>query len=296
MLFLLITGFVFLCYALYVNVISQFKNRIARAIGIFNFFKVGEKSAALAYYALFALSPILVLVTSVFSLTFFGSFAESGIERFFVQYFGPQSAILFERVIVGLRDQTVNAWVAVVGFVIILYASVRFFRAIQSSLLELFSVSIRDKNVVKNYFRIYFYSFVYLLVFLLFISLLFASQFFLTIGIGFIEEFFAYSLSAVVIRVLTALTILVLLTGFLGFTYRLLSKFTVSWTDAFIGGFAGSILILVLNKLLGFYFSFSESLVLYGAAGFLVAILLWIYLFFVILFSGALIARYASKM
>lgn len=278
------------------KVISQLRNRIARAVGIFNFFKVGEKSAALAYYALFALSPILVLVTSLVSLTFFGSFAESGIEQFFIQYFGPQSAILFERVVVGLSDQTVNAWVAVVGFLIILYASVRFFRTIQSSLLELFSVSLRDKSIVKNYFRIYLYSFVYLLVFLLFVSLLFASQFFLTIGIGLIEEFFAYSLSAVLIRVLTALTILVLLTGFLGVTYRLLSKFTVGWMDAFIGGFAGSILILVLNKLLGFYFSFSESLVLYGAAGFLVAILLWIYLFFVILFSGALIARYASKM
>ncbi|MEX0933377.1 MAG: YhjD/YihY/BrkB family envelope integrity protein [Candidatus Paceibacterota bacterium] len=278
------------------KVISHIKNRMARAVGIFNFFKVGEKSAALAYYALFALSPLLVLVTSLVSLTFFGSYAESGIERFFVQYFGPQSAILFDRVVVGLRDQTVNAWVAVVGFLIILYASVRFFRAIQNSLLELFSVSLRDKNVVKNYVRIYFYSFVYLVVFLLFISLLFASQFFLTIGIGLIEELFAYSLSAFLIRVLTSVVILILLTGFLGITYRLLSKFTVGWTDAFIGGFAGSILMLVLNKLLGFYFSFSESLVVYGAAGFLVAILLWIYLFFVILFSGALIARYASKM
>jgi len=279
-----------------VNVISQLKNRIARAIGVFNFFKVGEKSAALAYYALFALSPLLVLVTSLVSLTFFGSYAESGIERFFVQYFGPQSAILFDRVVVGLSDQTVNVWVAVVGFLIILYASVRFFRTIQNSLLELFSVSLRDKNIVKNYVRIYFYSFVYLVVFLLFISVLFASQFFLTIGIGLIEELFAYSLSAFLIRVLTSVIILVLLTGFLGITYRLFSKFTVSWTDAFIGGFAGSILMLILNRLLGFYFSFSESLVVYGAAGFLVAILLWIYLFFVILFSGALIARYASKM
>lgn len=278
------------------NVISQLKNRIVRAIGIFNFFKVGEKSAALAYYALFALSPILVLITSLVSLTFFGSFAESGLENFFVQYFGPQSEILLERVVVGLNDRSVNIWVAVVGLLIILYGSVRFFQAIQSSLLELFSVSIRDKNVVKNYFRIYFYSFIYLLVFLFFITLLFASQFFLTIGIGIIEELFSYSLSAVTIRVLTALIILALLTSFLGISYRVLSKFTVGWLDAFIGGFAGSILILVLNRLLGLYFSFSESLMLYGAAGFLVAILLWIYLFFVILFSGALIARYASRM
>jgi membrane protein len=279
-----------------VNVFSQLKYGIARAVGIFNFFKVGEKSAALAYYALFALSPILVLVTSLVGLTFFGSFAETGIERFFVQYFGPQSAILLERVVVGLHDQTVNAWVAVVGFFIILYASVRFFRTIQSSLLELFSVSIRDRNVVKNYFRVYFYSFTYLLVFIFFVGLLFASQFFLTVGIGLVEELFSYTLSAAVIRVLTAVVILLLLTSFLGITYRWLSRFTVGWVDAFIGGFAGSILILILNRLLGFYFSFSESLVLYGAAGFLVAILLWIYLFFIILFSGALIARYASRM
>jgi membrane protein len=279
-----------------VNVISQLKYGISRAVGIFNFFKVGEKSAALAYYALFALSPILVLVTSLVSLTFFGSFAESGLERFFIQYFGPQSAVLLERVVIGLHDQTVNAWVAVVGFLIILYASVRFFRSIQSSLLELFSVSIRDRNVVKNYLRVYLYSFVYLLVFIFFVALLFASQFFLTVGIGLIEQLFSYSLSPLLIRILTAALILLLLTSFLGITYRFFSKFTVGRTDAFIGGFAGSILILVLNKLLGFYFSFSESLVLYGAAGFLVAILLWIYVFFIILFSGALIARYASRM
>lgn len=278
------------------GIISTIKNKIVRAVGIFNFFRVGEKSAALAYYALFALSPILVLITSVASLSYFGTLAESGLEEFFVRYFGPQSEVFFESVVKSTQDQSVSAGVAIVGFLLVLYGSINFFRAIQTSLLELFSVAIKDKSVVKNYFYIYLYSFGYLLIFLFFIIVLFASQFFLTIGIEYIEELFSYSLSVGTIRALTAVSILCLLTVFLGISYRLFSKRTVGWDDALIGGFAASILVLVLNRLLGFYFYFSEALVLYGAAGFLVAILLWVYLFSMILFSGALVARYASRM
>lgn len=274
---------------------STLKTTVSRVAGIFSFFRITEKSAALAFYALFALSPILVLVMSVASFSFLGALAENGIQQFFTQYFGPQSQILLDRAVAGAEDQSVNAWVAVVGFLLIVYGSVNFFRAIQSSLFELFSVDIKGKSVIKNYVRIYLYSFGYLLTFLFFIVLLFASQFFLTIGIEFVEELFSYNLSAATIRTLTAVMILVLLSIFLGASYRLFSRRTVGWGDAFIGGFAASILILILNRFLGLYFSFSKSLALYGAAGFLVAILLWIYLFAIILFSGALVARYASR-
>jgi len=277
------------------NPLSVARNKIIRAINVFNFFKVGEKSAALAYYALFALSPILILITSIAGFSFFGSLTESGVHEFFVRYFGPQAENFFEKAIQNTPSQSLNAGVTVVGFLLVFYGAINFFRAIQTSLFELFSVSIKDKNTVKNYFLVYLYSLVYLFIFLFFIIVLFASQFFLTISIDFIEKLMAYSVSAIAIRAITAIIILGLLTLFLGVSYRLFSRKTVGWDEAFIGGFAASILVLLLNKLLELYFIFSKAIIVYGAASFLVAILLWIYLFSMILFSGALVARYASK-
>lgn len=259
-------------------------------------FNIGDKSASLAYRALFALSPVLILTTSIANLSIFGSLTTAGIAEFFTRYFGTQSAAFFENILERNELQSVSILVGAIGFVLIIYGAIGFFLTMQRSLFDIFAVSLAGKHMVKNFLRTYFYSFLYLALFLFFIISLFVARYFLVSGIGFVEEFINYTISAATIRALTAFLMLVLLTFFLSVSYRFFSRYTIKIIDAFIGGFAAAILILLLNNLLGIYFSFLQMLTLYGAAAFLVTMLLWVYFFSMILFSGALVAKNVAKM
>ncbi len=276
------------------QVLMPVKNLVVAVAKDFSLFNVADKSAALAYRALFALVPILILIAYVAGLYNLGWLAISGIEEFFGRYFGTQSAIFVENV-TEVAASSVGVTAAIVGFLLMAYGAVGFFLTIQRSFFAIFSVSIDKKSLIKNVLYTYIYSVVYLIIFLFFITALFIARFFLVSGIEFLEELVAYNLSPTTIRALTAVLMLALLTSFLGVSYRFFSRYTLSLVDAMIGGFTASILILALNNLLSLYFSFSSVLSLYGAAAFLVTILLWVYFFSMILFIGALVARGVSK-
>jgi len=279
-----------------VRVILSIKDAVVRAVEAYNFFRISEKAASLAYYTLFALIPLFVFVSTIANISFWGALAEGGLQAFFLRYFGPHSADFFERITEEAYDPAARTWATFVGLGIILYGSINFFRSIQSSLFELFSVVLDDKNVVWNHVRIYLYSLAYFAIFLTFFIVFFASQFFLTVGIEFFEQLLAYALSPTLMHLLSALLTLILLTLFLSISYRLFSRRTISWLDAFIGAISASVLILLLNSLLGYYFTLSRTVFFFGTAGFVVAFLFWVYLFFTFLLLGALIARYVSRM
>lgn len=260
----------------------------------FSYFNIADKSAALAYRALFALVPILILIISVASLYNFGALATSGIEEFFSRYFGIESAYFFEQV-VKVANSNTSLIAAIIGFVLVMYGAVGFFLTIQRSLFEIFASFIQEKNPIRNILYTYVYSIAYLVIFLFFIISLFIARLYLVSSIEFLEDVFNHSLSATAIRGLTAVVMLILLTVYLGISYRFFSRHTLRLLDAFIGGLAASIMILLLNNSLALYFSFSNVISLYGTATFLVVILFWVYFFSMILFLGALIARGASK-
>ncbi|MDZ7726037.1 MAG: YhjD/YihY/BrkB family envelope integrity protein [Candidatus Campbellbacteria bacterium] len=192
------------------------KNFITRVAKVFIQFRIAEKSAALAYFALFALAPILILITSLASIFVFGSFAQSGIEEFFLRYFGSGASVFFERVIESANNLTVDIVVAAVGFLLVVFAATGFFRALQRSLFEVFSVSIESNSPTKNILYNNLYSSAYMLVFLFFIIALFVARLLLTTGIELAEDFFNYSMSGATIRALSAVLILVLLSLFWG--------------------------------------------------------------------------------
>lgn len=276
--------------------IIAFKDAVIRAVEAYNFFRIGEKSASLAYYTLFALIPLFVFVSTLANISFWGALAEGGLQSFFLHYFGPESVAFLERVTENAYDPAARTWATFAGLAIVLYGSVNFFRSIQSSLFELFSVVLEDKNAVLHHVRIYLYSLAYFAIFFIFFTVFFASQFFLTIGIEFFERLFPYAFLPTVIHFLPTLLTFIFLTLFLGISYRLFSRRTISWTDSFIGSVVASVLILILNNLLGYYFTLSRTVFLFDAAGFVVAFLFWVYFFFTFLFVGALIARFASRM
>lgn len=284
------------CDTLYVMLfISEAKSFLKFFIQQYSALNLADKSASLAYRALFAIAPIVILTVSIAELSIFGSMATAGIEGFFLKLFGPESASFITKLIDDVNLK--NASVAFVGIsvVLMIYAALGFFFTSQRSFLDIFEVKREKKNKVWQILSSYIYSLFHLLSFLFFIISLFVTRYILVLGLELIQEIFSYNISSFTFNSLVTFSILALLTTYLSFTYRFFSLRTISWVNAGIGGLVSSILALLLNNFLGYYFSFSNTLTLYGAASFLVVILLWVYFFSVIIFSGALVAKYANR-
>lgn len=284
------------CDTLYVMLfISEAKSFLKFFIQQYSALNLADKSASLAYRALFAIAPIVILTVSIAELSIFGSMTTAGIEGFFLKLFGPESASFITKLIDDVNLK--NASVAFVGIsvVLMIYAALGFFFTSQRSFLDIFEVKREKKNKVWQILSSYIYSLFHLLSFLFFIISLFVTRYILVLGLELIQEIFSYNISSFTFNSLVTFSILALLTTYLSFTYRFFSLRTISWVNAGIGGLVSSILALLLNNFLGYYFSFSNTLTLYGAASFLVVILLWVYFFSVIIFSGALVAKYANR-
>lgn len=259
-------------------------------------FGIPDKAATLAFRALFAFAPILILIVSLGRFFLVETGVEDNIALFLTTHFGPAAEGFLERILTETADRTVNATVVLVSFLLVVYGASGFILSLQSSFLDIFSVDLKNSDVQqKRLTEFYTLAAAYLLLFLVFITAFFFVRMFIGAGVGFVESITPLDINLFSFRFMIEVAFLAMTSGFFALTYRIFGKGRITWKDASIGALFSAITLTVLNNLLGLYFSFSYTIVLYGAASFFVALLFWLYYFSVIIFLGALLARISSN-
>lgn len=259
----------------------------------YRYFGIPDKSAVLAFRALFAFAPILILVISVGRFFVIDSGVEEHIALFLSTHFGSAAEGFLERTIAETASGAVNATVAFISFALVVYGASLFIFSLQSSFFSIFSVSL-DERPVRRTAKLAALSIGYLALFIFFVTSFFLVRFFVGVGVSFVESLTLLDVGAFFVHATSELVFLVLTSTFFATTYKLFSQGLVSWKDAYIGSLFSAIALTILNNLLNLYFTFSDTIVLYGAASFFVALLLWLYYFSLIIFLGALLARMSS--
>ena len=243
-------------------------------------------SAALAYYTIFSLAPLLVLIMSLTSI-FLGKDAIQG--RIFRQInglVGNDAALQIQEMIknVGLSGKT-NAALAI-GIITLIIGATTMFVEIQDSVNMIWRVKPKPKRgwlkLIKD--RLLSSSLIISLGFLLLVSLLvngllLALSDRLThllphVGIYLISGF-NFMVSTAVITILFAII------------FKILPDAKISWHDVRWGAIFTALLFMLGRYLIGLYIQTTGTSSTYGAAGSLIVILLWIYYTAVILYFGA---------
>ncbi|MBV9964409.1 MAG: YihY/virulence factor BrkB family protein, partial [Alphaproteobacteria bacterium] len=253
-----------------------------------------SRAASIAYFTIFSIAPLLLIVISIAGLVFGRDAAQAAIMGQFSGLMGKGSGQALQSMLqsAGSQSQKSGAIATIVGLVTLLITASGAFGEIQTALNKIWKAEPKAGLTRLVRARIASMGLVMTLGFLLVISLA------LSAGIAvfghWMESVFpgAKVLMAVVNFVIT----LVLLSAVFAAIYKFLPDKQIAWRDVAVGAVATALLFTIGKSLIGIYIGSTNVAESYGTAGSLIIILLWIYYSTVIFLLGAEFTRaYAEQ-
>lgn len=243
-------------------------------------------SASLAYYTIFSLAPMLIVLLSIGGI-FYGQEALQG--KVFSQlndFIGSDAAAQIQTTLQKLRLSGKSNLAAATGVVTLIIGASGIFVEIQDSINQIWRVkAVPKKGWLKLLInRVLSLSMIASLGFILIVSLLINSLVlvFSDVLIRFLPDF-----TLIFIDVLNlGITFLVLMALF-SVIYKVLPDVDITWKQVKVGAFFTALLFMLGKYLIGLYIQFAAVGDIYGAAGTLVVVAVWVYYSAAILFFGA---------
>jgi membrane protein len=248
--------------------------------------KVLKLSGSLAFTMVFAMGPLILIIITTTSF-FFGRDAIEG--RVYGQlqgFLGQDTALQLQEIIRHAAISNKTTFATVLGFIFLFIGATGVFSEMQDSINMIWGLKSKPKKGWVTFLRNRFLSFSVIigLGFLLLVSLLISA---LIAAFGDRLKLLIPALSTIVLCAIN-LCVSIGLSGFIfAVIFKILPDGRVSWKDVFVGAGVTTLLFLFGKFAISYYISKSHVGSMYGAAGALVVLLLWIYYSSVILYFGA---------
>jgi membrane protein len=247
--------------------------------------KAPRLSAALAYYTIFSLAPILVIVIAMIGLVFGKEAAQGQIQYQIQNFVGPQSAQTIQTMIAHSQNQKAGIISAALGLAALLFGATGVFSELHDSLNTVWEVKTKSEGGFWKTVKERFLSFTVVLGigFLLLVSLVISAGL-SAFGNVLAGLFPGFQIVAQAANLVISFAVITLLFAMI---FKILPDVEIIWRDVWIGAGLTSLLFVIGKYLIGIYLGKSGVSSSYGAAGALVIILLWVYYSAMILFFGA---------
>ena len=243
-------------------------------------------SAALSYYTVFSLAPMLLVIISMVSIFF-------GREAFQGELFGQISGLVGKEASVQLQEIIKNAAVsnksftaATVGVVTLLIGATGVFAEIQDSINYIWSIKSKPKKGWLQYLknRLLSFSVIITLGFLLMVTL--GVNALVDLLSGRLERYFS-EVSVVIFSVLNVALVVVIITALFTVIFKVLPDGHLRWKECIVGAGFTALLFLVGKFAITFYLGQSDLGATYGTSASIVILLTWVYYSSIILYVGA---------
>ncbi|MEJ8757596.1 YihY/virulence factor BrkB family protein [Pontibacter sp. H259] len=253
-----------------------------------------QKGAALAYYTIFALPPMLIIIISASSYFLEAQAVSGEIYYKIKELIGSEGAYAIQKMVENVNAFTNLNLAAIVGAVALFIAATGLFVSLQDSLNEIWSVKPKPKREYVKLVLDRFLSFgmILAIAIILMLSLL-ANTVLVIVG-----DFLTARLSGWVVYILhTAnfMSSLIMMSFLFACIYKFLPDAKIKWRDVWVGAFVTAILFSVFRGIIGFYLGKNDVASVYGAAGSVVIILTWVFFTSQIIFFGAVFTFVYSR-
>jgi membrane protein len=249
--------------------------------------------AALAFYTVFSLGPILLLAVAVAGFFFGRSTAQGEIYQQMTNLIGPQAAAQVQMVLQHAHRPTAGLVATVISLVTLLLSADTALVELKSGLDEIWSVPTEARRWYWDYLRTRLLSIALILALglLLLASLLFSaalgalatlSRGILVVGVilGWTNSLVAFGLAALLFATV----------------YKVLPSVRLAWKDVAFGALTTAVLFIAGKYAIGAYLGSSTVASTYGAAGSVIVVLLWVYYSAQVFLFGAELTRgYACR-
>jgi membrane protein len=241
--------------------------------------------AALAFYTVFSLAPVLIVAISVAGLAFGQKAAEGEFARQLQGLLGETGARAVQAILQSADRPALGIIASAVGIGTLLVGASGAFVELQDALNKIWKVQCRPGNVWLRVIRERFLSFslVLGLGFLLLVSLVVSAA--LAAAGSFLRPLLPWpAFSLELVNFLISLSVIALL---LAMIFKFLPDTDVAWSDVWLGAAVASLLLTTGKALIGLYLARSSVASAYGAASSLAIILTWVYYSAQIVLFGA---------
>lgn len=241
--------------------------------------------AALAYYTMFSIAPLLLIVISIAGLIFGVEAARGEIMGQLQGLMGQEGAAAVQGLLESVSKPSEGITGALVGVVLLLVGATTVFGELQDALDRIWRAPKRAHSGVWNLLRTRLLSFGMILGigFLLMVSLV-ASAALAALGKMWGPMFANWEMLGNAINFVLSL---VLMTAVFAMIYKIMPRAKVDWTDVWVGAGVTALLFTIGKYLIGLYIGKSGVTSGFGAAGSLVVVLVWVYYSAQIFLMGA---------
>lgn len=252
--------------------------------------KVLKLSASLAYYTIFSIAPMIIVIMTLCRVFLGQTAAEGGIYGRIKGLVGNEAALQIQDMIKGLNHANHGTLAAVVGVVTLIIGATTVFGEIQDSINMIWQLKAKPKTgIIKILLnRLLSFSMIVSMGFILLVSLVLN---------GLIEllsdrlKFVFPEITVVLVYIVNLVITFAIISLLFGGIFKILPDAKIKWKHVAVGAITTAVLFMLGRFGIGFYLGVSKVGSTYGAAGSIVIILLWVYYSAAILYFGAEFTR-----
>jgi len=245
--------------------------------------------AAIAYYMVFSLAPMLVMVIAIAGLAFGQKAAEGALFDGLADLVGPESAGAIQAMLRSASSTRTGILATVVGFGTLIIGATAVFSELQSALNVIWkapaSGGLGVSHLLKS--RLLGLSVVLVIGFLLLVSLVISA------ALAAFSDYLDWILPglATILHIIHLTLSFSLTTVLFAMMFKILPDNPVEWEEVWLGGAVAALLFTVGKHLISFYIGSSNMASTYGAAGALIIVLVWVFYSAQIFLLGAEFAK-----
>lgn len=232
-----------------------------------------RQSAVIAYYAIFSIPALLVIIITLAGAAFGREAVQGEVSSQISQAIGANTAEQVEDMIARAGEQKNSVWATIISVVTLILGSTGVFAQLQVSLNQIWEVKVVAKKKwlksIKD--RLFSFGLILSIGFLMLISLM------LSAGLSAFSEWIRLHLPEFMLFVFRLINFLLsfgVIAVLFALMFRILPDARIRWKDVIIGSVVTSLLFVLGKFALGIYFGKANPASTYGAAGSIVLLML----------------------
>ncbi len=252
--------------------------------------RVFKLSAALAYYTIFSFPGLVILVIWVGDLFYGQAAIEGTIYGQISDLVGRDAALQIQNTIKNTAQSYQSGFARTVGVVTLVFAATKIFSEVQDSINMIWRLKAKPKRGWLKLIvdRLLSFSVIVSLGFILLVSLMASAL--MEVLINSLISVFPET-QVVVVYIVNAVLTLLITSLLFGLIFKVLPDAKIAWKHVRAGAIVTAVLFLVGKLVIGYVLGQNKMTTAYGAAGYVIIVLLWVYYSAVILYTGAIFTR-----
>ena len=249
--------------------------------------------AAIAFYIIFSLGPIIVITIGIVGLIFGKQAAEGQIAQELYRIFGQKAAEVIQSFITQAYSPPTRIIATILSIPTVIFGSAMMFFQLKYTLNMIWDIQPRKKKRFVDTLINYGLSFLMVILLGILLIILIIKSLLLAIFSGFIGHFLHFPVYF--LNIIDLIITFLVTTILFAMTYKILPDIHLTWSDVLNGALVTSFMFTIGQLIIGLYISKTDIDTTYGALGSLTVLLIWIFYSSLIFLVGAVFTKIYSQ-